>query len=445
MTGWLEASKVYLDRRVLSMLFLGFSSGLPFGVLAEPLSAWLAGAGVSKTSIGLFALVSLPYSVKFLWSPFMDCLSLPVLSRTFGRRRSWALLSQVLLLAAIAGMGLTEPAISIWWTAAFALAVAFFSASQDIVIDAYRVEILSDEQLAAGAALAINGWRAAAWAGAAFALILSDIVSWPVVFVSLGGAVGIGIIAILINPEPARPITDDSIAQEAAAEDFLERNGHLPRALAGGLAWIYASAICPLIEFLRRPHWLIIILFILLYKFGDAVLGVMKVPFFIEIGFTNTDIGTVAKLVGFPPIVLGALLGGIVLARYGILRGLLITGVLMALSNLVFVLQAWVGDDLVMLGITVGVENFTTAMGTVAFVAYLSSLCNIAYTATQYALLTSFMAFSRTVMSSGAGWLADQVSWPEFFVITTFAALPGLALLLWMMRTYNPNAASTAD
>ena len=171
----------------------------------------------------------------------------------------------------------------------------------------------------------------------------------------------------------------------------------------------------------------------------------MKVPFFKEIGFTNTDIGTVAKLVGFPPIIVGALGGGLVLARYGMMKGLLVTGILMALSNLVFVVQAWVGADIVMLAITVGIENFTTGMGTVAFVAYLSSLCNISYTATQYALLTSIMAFSRTVMSSGAGWVADQVSWPTFFVITTLAALPGLLLLLWMMKTIPPTKAEQAS
>ena len=436
--NWLDAGRIYLDRRVLSMLFLGFSSGLPFGVLAEPLSAWLADFGLSKTAIGLFALVSLPYSVKFLWSPFIDRLKVPVLCDVFGRRRGWALLSQLLLLLAIAAMGFTQPEISLLWTAVFALAVAFFSASQDIVIDAYRIEILTEDQLAAGSALVIWGWRAAAWAGAAFALILSDIISWPLVFMILAAAVVVGILTILVNPEPRAPASDESENLERRTEDYLVGRRGVPRQLAEPVAWIFVSYAGPLKEFFSRRNVLLILLFCFFYKYGDAVLSVMKVPFFKEIGFTNTDIGAVAKLVGFPPIIVGALVGGLVLARYGMMKGLLITGVLMALSNLVFVVQAWVGADIVMLAVTVGIENFTTAMGTVAFVAYLSSLCNISYTATQYALLTSVMAFSRTVMSSGAGWVADQVSWPTFFVITTLAALPGLIFLVWMMRIIPP-------
>ncbi|MDP6258429.1 MAG: MFS transporter, partial [Rhodospirillales bacterium] len=204
--------------------------------------------------------------------------------------------------------------------------------------------------------------------------------------------------------------------------------------------WLYGSVFCPFIEFLTRPNWLLIILFILLYKFGDAVLAVMKIPFFLELGFSNTEIGTIAKLVGFPPIIIGGLFGGLLLAKTGIMRGLLVSGVLMAASNLVFVLQSWVGYSQEMLAITIAIENFTTSMGTVAFVAYLSSLCNIAYTATQYALLTSFMAFSRTVMTSGSGWVADQVSWPVFFLLTTLAALPGLILLVYMIKRQPVNS-----
>ena len=432
--NWLQALSVYLDRRVLAMLFLGFSSGLPFGVLAEPMTAWLAGSGVDKTTIGLFALVSLPYALKFLWAPIMDRVPLPVMTRIFGRRRGWVLVTQVVLIAAIIKLGLSDPANSLWWTAAFALAVSFASASQDIVIDAYRVEILAEDQLAAGAALAINGWRLSSWGGAAVALIFADLVSWQIVFTGLALTVGVGIVAILLNPEPAAPISDEALSLEQSAEEFLERNAHLPAGLARATAWLYGSVFCPFIEFLPRPNWLLIILFILLFKFGDAVLTVMKIPFFLELGFSNTEIGTIAKLVGFPPIIIGGLFGGLLLAKTGIMRGLLISGVFMAASNLVFVLQSWVGYSQEMLAVTIAIENFTTSMGTVAFVAYLSSLCNIAYTATQYALLTSFMAFSRTVMTSGSGWVADQVSWPVFFILTTLAALPGLMLLIYMIK-----------
>lgn len=436
--NWRAAAGVYADRRVLAMLFLGFSSGLPFGVLAEPMTAWLAGAGVDKTTIGLFALVSLPYALKFLWAPIMDRVPLPVLTRLLGRRRGWILLTQIVLIAAIIKLGLADPASSLWWTAVFALAVSFASASQDIVIDAYRVEILAEDQLAAGAALAINGWRLSSWGGAAVALIFADLVSWPVVFFGLAMMVCVGIIAVLLNPEPAIPQSGEALALEQQAEEFFERNAHLPEKIARAAAWAYGSVFCPFIEFLTRPNWLLIILFILLYKFGDAVLTVMKIPFFLELGFSKTEIGTIAKLVGFPPIIIGGLFGGLLLAKTGLMRGLLISGILMAASNLVFVVQAWVGYSQEMLALTIAIENFTTSMGTVAFVAYLSSLCNIAYTATQYALLTSFMAFSRTVMTAGSGWVADQVSWPVFFMLTTLAALPGLILLIYMMKRLKP-------
>ena len=438
MRSWLQSVEVYRDRRVLSLLFLGFSSGLPFGVLADPLSAWLVDEGVSKTTIGLFALVSLPYAVKFLWAPLMDKLAVPVFTPLFGRRRGWVLFTQILLLAAIFGMGLTQPGIDPWWTAAFALAVAFSSASQDIVVDAYRIEILAEDKLAAGAATAVFGWRLGQVGTAAAGLIFADLFPWQLVFFAMAGLVGVGIIAILINPEPKVEITPEAEQREQAVEDFLDRKQHLPTKLAAVLAWLYGAVVCPFVDFMTRRDWVPIVLFILLYKYGDAILSVMKTPFFLEIGFTKTEIAAVAKVFGFNAIIAGGILGGVVLARFGILRGLLVCGVLMAASNLVFVVQAWAGPDVRMLAVTIAVENITTGMGTTAFVAYLSSLCNVAYTATQYALLSSFMAFSRIIMSSGSGWLADHVDWVTFFLITTVAAVPGLVLLVWMIRRFPP-------
>ncbi len=434
--SWREAARVYRDARVLSMLFLGFASGLPFGILAEPLTAWLVDSGVSKTEIGLFALVSLPYSLKFLTAPFIDRLPLPVLTRAFGRRRGWALAAQALLLAAIFCMGGTEPGAEILWTAVFAFAVALASASQDVVVDAYRVEILEEHKLAAGAATVVFGWRIGQFVAGAGGLVLADLLPWPVVFSILALFVTVGMLAILLNPEPKAPITAESRQQQQRTEAFLEKRRHLPRPLAQATAWLYAAAVCPLLEFLGRRGWLAILLFIMLYKFGDAVLAVMKVPFFLELGFTKTEIAEVVKLFGTGATIAGGFIGGLVLARTGMLPGLLICGILMAVSNLVFVVQAWMGADLAMLAVTIAVENVTTGMGTAAFVAYLSSLCNVAYTATQYALLTSLMAFSRTVLSSGAGWLADRLDWTSFFIVTTLAAVPGLLLLLWMWRRF---------
>ena len=427
--GWRETLAVYRDRRVLLLTLLGFASGLPFGVLAEPLSAWLTEAGRAKTEIGLFALVSLPYSLKVLWAPFVDRLPLPGLTRPFGRRRGWALATQMLLIAALASMGLASPAENLLVPAVLATLAATASASQDVVLDAYRVEVLEERQLAAGAATMVFGWRLGQVGAAASGLVLADLLPWSAVLPILAAGIAVGVIAILIAPEP----------QAAAARGQGETGG----ADAGParrhvrlLAWLFDAAIRPLTDFFSRPGWLAVLLFILLYKFGDAVLSVMKIPFFLEIGFTKTEIAEVVKLFGVVAIIGGGFIGGAVMARLGMMAGLLLCGVLMAASNLVFVLQAWAGADITMLAFTIATENITTGMGTTAFVAYLSGLCNVAYTATQYALLTSLMALSRTALSSGAGWLAEQMSWPDFFIVTTLAALPGLMLLVWMMRHY---------
>jgi len=409
---------------------LGFSSGLPFGVLAEPLIAWLTDAGRSKTEIGLFALVSLPYSLKVLWAPFVDRLALPVLSARLGRRRGWALLIQGLLIAALATLGATHPAHGLLLPAALATLAALASASQDVVLDAYRVESLDEAQLGAGAATMVFGWRLGQVGAGALGLILADRMPWSVVLPILSLGVLVGVVAILLAREPdvapaARPVDDVGRAVASGAGR-----------LAAIRAWIYDAAWRPLLDFTTRRGWLAVLVFILLYKFGDAVLGVMKVPFFLELGFTKTEIAEVVKLFGVVAIITGGFAGGLIMARLGMMAGLLLCGVLMAASNLVFIAQAYAGADLGMLAVTIAVENMTTGMGTTAFVAYLSSLCNVAYTATQYALLTSLMALSRTVLSSGAGWLADQMSWPAFFVLTTVAALPGLMLLIWMMRQF---------
>lgn len=439
MTGWLAAAGVYRDRRVLSLLFLGFSSGLPFGILAEPLTARLAESGIDKTTIGLFALVSLPYSLKFAWAPLIDRIRLPFFGAWLGRRRSWMILSQLCVLAAVWLLGLADPRQAIHLVAIAAFAVAFFSASQDIVVDAYRVEILEDRSLAAGAATATFGWRIGQVGGGAAGLIAADMFPWPMVFLGLGLLIGAGIAAVLLNPEPTKATSEDVAAIEREKAKRLRARG-FPSAIAAAGAWAYVAVLSPILDFARRPGWIAVLAFILLYKFGDAVLAVMKVPFFLEIGFTKTEIAEIAKLFGVAATIGGGLLGGVVLARLGLMKGLLVCGVLMAVSNLVFILQAWAGHDLGVLAFSIAVENITTGMGTTAFVAYLSSLCNVAYTATQYALLTSLMAISRTAMSAGAGWLADQVPWPVFFALTTLAAVPGLLLLVWMMRRYPPTS-----
>ena len=430
--NWITACRVYLNPRVLSMLFLGFSSGLPFGILAEPLTAWLFDSGVTKTSIGLFALVSLPYSLKFLWAPLIDSTNIPMITSWFGRRRGWALVTQLALLIAIIGLAFADPLQNLFMVAIFALGVAFASASQDVVLDAYRIEILETKSLAAGAAMLVFGWRFGQVGGAAAGLILADIFSWPLVFLGMASLTIIGMITVIINPEPK----NNSIHQGPELRAGLMRN-HPESASFSNIyfkfvAWIYNALVSPFVDFISRNGWFAVLAFIMLYKLGDAILAVMKVPFFLELGFTKTEIAGVAKLFGFNAIILGGIFGGIILAKIGILRGLFVCGILMASSNLIFIVQAFVGHDLSCLAFTIAIENITTGMGTTAFVAYLSSLCNMAYTATQYALLTSLMAFSRTIVSSGAGWFAEQLDWVPFFILTTLIAIPALIILKYI-------------
>ncbi len=418
--NWLAAARVYLDGRVIAILFLGFSSGMPLLLTFSTLSIWLAEEGISKSSIGLFALLATPYSLKFLWAPFIDKLRLPILTRWLGRRRGWAILTQLALVVGIVGLGGSDPVRDTWTMAAWAVFVAFASASQDVVIDAYRVEILEEQQYGAGSAMIVAGYRIGMLASGAGALYLAEAVSWFWVYVAMAGLMGVGILTILLNPEPAGPVVADPSSDRPYP-----------------VQWLREAVFEPFAEFLVRGGWrpaLLILCFVVFYKFGDSLAGVMANPFYLEIGFTKSEIASISKIFGLAATLAGGFLGGLIVVRRGIMESLLWCGLLQMFSNLMFAIQAMVGHDVAMLSVTIAVENVAGGMGTASFVAYLSALCNIAYTATQYALLSSLMAVARTFLSSPAGFLADSTSWVVFFLITTFAALPGLVLLWWLMR-----------
>jgi PAT family beta-lactamase induction signal transducer AmpG len=434
--GWLEAAAVYADRRVIVVLFLGFSSGLPLALTTGTLAIWLARTGVDKTTIGLFALVGLPYTLKFLWSPLVDRVRIPVVTALFGRRRGWLITTQLVLMASILALGNADPAVDAPFVALLALIVAFCSASQDIVVDAYRIDVLDDHQQGAGAASTQGGYRVGMLVSGAGALFLSDYVDWSVVYAVMGLLVTIGIVTVLLSPEPRGDGTSIADADRERARVISERHPRLPPMIAGGLAWGQGAVVNPFANFMTRPGWLVILLFILLYKFGDAFAGVMANPFYVEMGFSNTEIASVSKLFGLVATLGGVFLGGIFVSRYGTMRSLLFCGFLQMISNLMFAVQAVVGHNVAMLTVTIAIENLSGGMGSAAFVAYLSGLCHTSYTATQYALLTSFMAFGRTVLSSSSGWIADHVDWVSFFIVSTVVALPGLVLLVWMMRRY---------
>jgi PAT family beta-lactamase induction signal transducer AmpG len=412
---WWSAIAAYLTPRMLIILAMGFASGLPLLLTLSTLSYWLSKVGVDKTTIGLFALVGTPYTFKFLWSPIMDQVPLPVLTRLLGQRRSWLLLTQALLAVAIFAMGLTDPATKPLATAVAALVVAFLSASQDIIIDAYRIDLLPTEEQGHGAGATQVGYRFGLLLAGAGALAMSDYVSWPIVFTVLAGAMVGAMVVTLLAPEPKAP-------PQREHRDYAQV--------------VKEAVIDPFADFMNHKGWILILAFTLFYKFGDALGGTMANPFYNEMGFTGTEIAAVSKVWGVWMTVVGAVLGGIAVARWGVFKALMIGGILQAVTNLAFAYVAMVGHDVPALAVAITADNISGGAAGAALVAYLSSLCNVAYTATQYALLTSFMAYGRTMLSSGSGWLADHMDWAMFWTATMIFAIPGLVLLAIMMRYY---------
>ncbi|HSK41375.1 MAG TPA: AmpG family muropeptide MFS transporter [Arenibaculum sp.] len=419
---------VYLDRRVLVVLFLGFSSGLPLALTFATLTARLAEAGIDKTSIGLFLLVGLPYSFKFFWAPLIDRLPLGPLTRILGRRRGWALLTQAALAGSLIGMAHADPMTQTGLLAVFALLTAFCSASQDVVIDAYRVEILDERQQGAGAATVVLGYRFGMLASGAGALYLASFFDWRTTYLVMAALVGIGMATVLLCREPAVPLARawEGEARVAAA---LARRPGLRRWQAGLIGWFFGAVVAPFAQFMSRPGWLLILAFVALYKLGDVMAGALATPFYLELGFSKIEIANVTKVMGLGAVIVGGLAGGLIVSRLGIMKSLFVCGVLQLASNLCFAWLAQVGYDLPALTLVITLENLSGGMGTAAFVAYLSSLCNIGYTATQYALLTSFAALARDSLAASSGWFVETLGWPSYFVFTAGTALPGLLLL----------------
>jgi PAT family beta-lactamase induction signal transducer AmpG len=422
--AWFSSLAIYRRPRLIAVLLMGFSSGLPLALTFATLSFRLAEIGVSRTAIGLFALVGVPYSVKFLWSPLIDRLSIPYFTARLGRRRGWALAIQPPLALAILALGLADPRSAPGLTALLALAVAFLSASQDIVIDAYRIELLQPEEQGAGAAATQWGYRFGMLAASAGALYAASFRGWGFSYGLMAALMLVGIVTVWLTPEPGG----------------VSRPERLPgvTATARAAVWLRRAVLDPFGDMLTREGALVILAFVILYKFGDALAGTMSNPLYVSLGFTKGELANIGKVYGFAASLAGLALGGVVVLRFGVMRALLVCGVLQMLSNLMYALQVWAGHNLVALAFTIGVENLTGGMGSAAFVAYLSGLCNIAFTATQYALLSSLAAVGRTTLSASGGALADMLGWTAFFFLATVACLPGLALLLWIMRRESP-------
>lgn len=392
--------RTVVSRRMVAVLFLGFASGLPLLLTVTLLQAWMQRVGVSLGDIGLFTLVGLPYTLKFFWAPLFDRFRLPFL----GRRRGWLAAVQIVLGVTIAALGRTDPVHHPWLVAAVALLLTFFSASQDIVIDAHRREVLPDAELGLGSSLYVYGYRAGMLLASGGGLILADHLPFSSVYALMGLAMVVGLGATLFAPEGAEPAGTPHTLREAVIEPFLE-------------------------YFSRRDAWLVL-LFILLYKLGDSMATTMTTPFYLQIGFSMTDIGAVVKLFGFWALLAGLFVGGVVMLRIGIYRALWVFGILQGASTALFAVLAQIGASLPWLAIVISGENFSGGMGTAAYMAFMASLTDRKFTATQYALLSSLMGVPRVVLSAPTGYMAAALGWSAFFTVCALIAIPGLLLLL---------------
>jgi MFS transporter, PAT family, beta-lactamase induction signal transducer AmpG len=418
---------VYFKRRVLIVMFLGFSSGLPLALSGSTLLVWMTEAGVNLKTIGLFALVGTPYTIKFLWAPLIDALDVPVLSQHLGRRRGWLLLSQLLLIAAIVFVGVSDPAVSPFIVALGAMLVATASATQDIIVDAFRVESLDESEQAAGMASYVAAYRIGMLASTAGALFmvsgfqsfgLDHHAAWRAGYFTMAVLVLIGIATTFAATEPA---------QSVAAEATLAREDARRR--------VYDAAVGAFAEFLSRDAALIALVFVVLFKFTDALSGAMTAPFVIDLGFSRNEYAAIIKGVGLAATLLGGFAGGFLARGFSLPASLWIGAVVQGLANLGFSVQALLGHNAAWLTFAIVLENFTSAVATVIFVAYLSALCrNPLHTATQYALLTALAAVGRTYLSSGAGLLVTAVGWAWFFAICAVAGVPALILLAYLQH-----------
>lgn len=399
-----------LNRRMLICVFTGFSSGLPLFILLNLLPAWLKTEGLSLTAIGAMTLVQMPYTWKFLWSPLLDRYALPFL----GRRRGWMLATQIGLLVSVAAFGLLSPQADLGLVVLFSVAVAFLSATQDIVLDAYRRELLPEVELGLGNAVHVNAYRIAGLVPGSLSLILADHLPWLQVFAVTALFMLPGMAMTLLVREPAAARAAPKTLREAVVEPF-----H---------------------EFISRKGWreaLYVLAFVFLYKLGDSMCTALATPFYLEMGFSKSDIGLVAKHAGLWPSVIGGLLGGLWMVRLGINRALWVFGVVQLVAILGFAWLAWLGpqasigaNERVTLAIVIGIEALGVGLGTAAFVAFIARATHPAYTATQFALFTSLMAVPRTFINATTGWLVGQMGWFNFFLLCTVLALPGMLLLL---------------
>jgi PAT family beta-lactamase induction signal transducer AmpG len=405
-------ARLFRQPKMAALLLLGFGSGLPFLLTSRTLQAWMTDEQVNLEAIGAFSLVGLPYSLKFLWSPLLDRFVPPF----WGRRRGWLAVTQGAIALALLGLAAQNPQENLQGLVIAALVVAFLSATQDIAADAYRSDLLEPLEMGAGAALFVLGYRVALLIAGGAVLIWADQLSWPVAYSVLAGLMAACVLFTWFAPEPTAEVRPPASLQDAVwlpLRDFIDRY-QLGRSLA-------------------------ILAFIVLYRLGDALVNNMALPFLLKTGFSKAEVGAVQGVMGLIATIVGALTGGALLSQLGIARSLWVFGGLQALSNLSYLGLALVGKNAAAMVLAINVENFCGGLGTAGFTAFLMSLCNVRFSATQYALLSSLMAVSRDILVAPAGAIAQATGWPGFFLLTIVAAVPGLALLPWFAPWNQPD------
>jgi PAT family beta-lactamase induction signal transducer AmpG len=434
--GWSESWLVYRHPRVVAMLFLGFSAGLPLLLVFGTLSAWLRVEGVDKTTIGFVSWVALAYGFKFLWSPLVDRMPLPGLTSLLGKRRGWMLLAQAGVVFGLVNMALSDPQTQLAALVAFAVVTAFSSATQDICIDAWRIEAVDDDYQAAMAGAYQLGYRLGMIAAGGGAFSLAHFHGWPTAYLVMAAGMGIGVVTVLLIAEPDHSIDPLAVQAEMeliAAHPQQRSLAELSRRLRN---WFVGAVISPFAEFFGRHGLfaLVILSFIMVFRISDITLGVMANPFYIDMGYSELEIGLVTKTVGPLVTIFGALLGGVLVMRYGRLTMLMAGAILVVVTNLLFAWLATLDAELVWLIAVVGADNLAAGIATTTFVAYLSSLTNRAYTATQYALFSSIMLLLAKFVAGFSGMVVDASSYVVFFAYAAALGLPSILLIMVLMR-----------
>ncbi|WP_322784234.1 AmpG family muropeptide MFS transporter [Photobacterium obscurum] len=432
--GW----RVYFEKKVLIMLALGFSSGLPLLLVFGTLSFWLREAEVSRTDIGFFSWVALAYGFKWIWSPLIDRFPIPLLSNLLGRRRGWMVFSQLLIIASLCGMAISNPQIDLVQLAIFAVIVAFSSASQDIVIDAYRIEMASERLQAALAAAYMTGYRLAMIMAGAGALALAawfgsdsgyDVNGWKHAYFIMAALMLVGLITALCIHEPEIDSSEIDNAERSYRQQLTDKG--MPPKQARLIAWFYTAAVMPFKDFFSRygRDALLILVLIGCYRISDVVMGVMANAFYVDMGFSKTEVASVSKIYGVIMTLLGAGLGGILVSRFNTLRILALGAILAAATNLLFMLFTYIGNSLPMLTLVISVDNLSAGIATAAFITYMSSLTNVAFSATQYALFSSIMLLFPKFIAGFSGLYVDTFGYNIFFLTTALIGLPVLLLI----------------